>query len=339
MGKIHGTSGSTQYLLNRIRPVNGKKLTNLEEISHFYNNYESILLNTEINAGKRQDAVISGLSDKELQLLFQWERGLSQKTKDVDRDIEEISNKIKSSRNFFKKAIYNFQYKKALLLRSHNINHPFSGIEREFNNIERMKANLIEDKPHFIQKERNNIIYSYKMIDENLSFYIGAQGEELVIRELTKLPDEYHVINDVNLNFKKAIHWKEKDEYIKTSQIDHIVVGPTGIFLLETKKWKISNIDIRSDDLVYQVSRSSLSLWYYLKDYHWNDKMPTIHKVVVSMQGIGSKQKLDKYIDIITPERLCDYITQRTTIFTEDAINRLVALFLGINTENRHSTI
>lgn len=334
MVKIHGTSGSTQYLLNRIRSVNGKKLTNLEEISYFYNNYKSILSNTEINAGKRQDAIISCLSDKELQLLFQWERGLSQKTKEVDRDIKEISNKIKSSKNFFKRVIYKFQYKKALSFRSHNINHPFSGIEREFNNVERMKANLIEDKPHFIQKECSNIIYSHNMIDENLSFYIGAQGEELVIRELTKLPDEFHVLNDVNLNFKKAIHWKEKDEYIKTSQIDHIVMGPTGIFLLETKNWKISDIDTKSDDLIFQVSRSSFSLWYYLKDYHWNDKMPTIHKVVVSMQGVGSKQKLDKYIDITTPERLFGYITHRDSILPEDAVNKLVALFLGRNTVN-----
>jgi len=37
---------------------------------------------------------------------------------------------------------------------------------------------------------------------------------------------------------------------LKSSQIDHIVVGPTGLFLVETKNWKFSDIETKSDKLV-----------------------------------------------------------------------------------------
>jgi hypothetical protein len=48
----------------------------------------------------------------------------------------------------------------------------------------------------------------------------GAQGEDTVAALLETLPDDYYVYHDIN---KVA------------GDIDHIVVGPTGIFVIETK--------------------------------------------------------------------------------------------------------
>ncbi|MDR0797824.1 MAG: NERD domain-containing protein [Nitrososphaerota archaeon] len=53
----------------------------------------------------------------------------------------------------------------------------------------------------------------------------GRQGEKTVIKKLTnKLNDEYTLINSVYL--KKG-----------GGDIDHIILGPTGIYVLETKNW------------------------------------------------------------------------------------------------------
>jgi hypothetical protein len=52
----------------------------------------------------------------------------------------------------------------------------------------------------------------------------GQQGEKTVIKTLTNnLNDEYHLIN--------GVYQKGKGD------IDHIVLGPTGVYVLETKNW------------------------------------------------------------------------------------------------------
>lgn len=132
------------------------------------------------------------------------------------------------------------------------------------------------------------------------------------------------VINDVNLRFKPPMYWKEKNEYILTSQIDHIAIGPTGVYLIETKNWKPLDIDKKSEDLIFQVHRSSYALWRYFLKYYPRRSVPRIRNVIVSKSGFNSSLKLDRFIDIITPDQLLHYITQRETILSNDAINKLV---------------
>lgn len=55
----------------------------------------------------------------------------------------------------------------------------------------------------------------------------GHDGEVKVIETLKKLPDSYYIINDFRITVNR-----------RTSQIDHVVVGPTGIFAIETKNWQ-----------------------------------------------------------------------------------------------------
>lgn len=54
---------------------------------------------------------------------------------------------------------------------------------------------------------------------------IGAQGERLTGRALEKLPKSYRVLHDLPMPRSKA-------------NIDHVVVGPTGVFTVETKNYK-----------------------------------------------------------------------------------------------------
>jgi len=56
-----------------------------------------------------------------------------------------------------------------------------------------------------------------------MSWRKGAVGEALVASTLEQLPDDFFVINDVSKRF---------------GNIDHVVVGPTGVFVIDTKNWK-----------------------------------------------------------------------------------------------------
>ena len=179
-------------------------------------------------------------------------------------------------------------------------------------------------KESLIQWECNNIIRTYEFLKANESFLVGAQGEEFVISALSQLPDEYYVLNDVNLHFHRTIHWREWDEPIRNCQIDHIVVGPTGIFLVETKNWKASDIELKSYELIHQVLRSNHGLWHYIKDFYSWFKSPQIRNVIVSMKGSPSGKKLHKYIDVVTPHQLCVYITARKSVLSKDEIKKVV---------------
>lgn len=326
MSKIHRTSGSTQYLLNGTKAINGKRLATLDELHHLHDHYQEILAEIETTVARKQDEIILGLSNDETQLNLQLQEGIAMRTLEVDRNINELNDKIGTAGNFFTRTVCRLHCWIAISLRDRRINKPFADIVHELHNKRFHKRQLITNKPYIIKNECHNVVSSYEFLINNQTFLIGADGEEFVIRVLSDLTDEYHVVNDVNLHFHRAIHWRERNEYIKNCQIDHIVVGPTGIFLLETKNWKSSDIELKSDKLRYQIRRSSLALWYYLKDYYWRNEWPKIRNVIVSMKGFPSGRKPDKYIDVVTPHQLCRYITERKTTLSEDAVKKLVGL-------------
>jgi len=287
--RIYGISGSTHYVLKGLYPINGKKITTLEEIDLFYHNYEKILEDTKISATTRQEEILNDLitGEQKLETLLK----------------ESNNSQRNANKSFWTEIGYKFQG----YLRTHKV-------KKELGDIRTRKANLIGYKEKNIQNECNRVTDSFNFIEQNKSFLIGAYAEEQVIDILSQLSDEYHIINDVNLRFNPPIFWKEKNDNILTSQIDHIAIGPTGIFLIETKNWKPSDIDQKSDDLKFQVRRSSYALWRYLIKHYRIDSMPKIRNVIVSKYCFNSNQRLDKFIDIIIPDELSQYITRRETI-------------------------
>jgi len=62
------------------------------------------------------------------------------------------------------------------------------------------------------------------LLDRSLIPVGGYLGERRVCRELTRLPDEYWILNDVQVNAGG-----------KTAQIDHVLASPYGIWCIETK--------------------------------------------------------------------------------------------------------
>ncbi len=58
---------------------------------------------------------------------------------------------------------------------------------------------------------------------ERMSWRKGALGEWLAAETLKSLPNDYAVINDVTK---------------KLGNIDHVVIGPTGVYVINAKNWK-----------------------------------------------------------------------------------------------------
>ena len=71
----------------------------------------------------------------------------------------------------------------------------------------------------------------------------GREGEIKNSDRLERgLDDDYYIINDIDLSIGK-----------KKSQIDHIVLGPNGIFVIETKNWRGKLIGNETDSVWTQV--------------------------------------------------------------------------------------
>lgn len=76
----------------------------------------------------------------------------------------------------------------------------------------------------------SSIRYILKYIASGLFLGTNIKGkfsEELAYRKMLELPDEYHIFNDL---------FFESNGY--STQIDHVVVSPYGVFIIETKGYK-----------------------------------------------------------------------------------------------------
>ncbi len=73
------------------------------------------------------------------------------------------------------------------------------------------------------------------------SFLKGARGEEWVARTLAFLPATYRVYHGLRM---------PPSGMRKGTDYDHVVIGPTGLFLIETKNWS-GRISIRDGMILY----------------------------------------------------------------------------------------
>jgi hypothetical protein len=130
----------------------------------------------------------------------------------------------------------------------------------------------------------------------------GARGEKRTAEELAKLPDDYVVFHD--FAFRRNEHeWHDWN-------LDHIVIGPTGVFVLETKNTSPARIlpvsvDWRTRKAVKQVRRNACDLRDRLVAWSRDD----LHDVwvegwVVYAQDGVSVEKLQEGSTHVLPLRL-----------------------------------
>lgn len=97
----------------------------------------------------------------------------------------------------------------------------------------------------------------------------GRRGEELVARELDGLPDGWVVVNDIVVGTGG-----------RGGQIDHLVLGPNGVFCIETKHWNTAGVDAEGN-------------WYR---YKWRRWVPVEEKDNPAKQNIGHVMALKNFL-------------------------------------------
>jgi len=140
-------------------------------------------------------------------------------------------------------------------------------------------------------------------------------GEKMVVEALTPLDNSYVLINDVVLRER-------------TGNIDHILVSPSSVFVIETKSYRwhyLNRFPIR------QAIRIAVSLRYFLKEQIRLDMF--VRAILVSTDPIATISQSFSTCDVINLRNLCDFIKdQKTKSFLDSGVReRLVNEILKIS--------
>lgn len=120
----------------------------------------------------------------------------------------------------------------------------------------------------------------------------GATAELELIENLRTLPDNYYVLSDVNLEADKPIYFD--GEWLLSAQVDHIVVSPSGIFVIEVKNWSKKFMQGGNYFDPYQQVKRASYLCYRLIGEKYNLKTRSIiaHKGYIPEKSSSSNAKV-----------------------------------------------
>lgn len=206
------------------------------------------------------------------------------------------------------------------------INRDIEKDELFIKEYENEKEKLVEKRAKSEIKELERTL---NVVKNSRNLIFGAIGENLVVKEIKKLSDDYVLINDFNLIFDRPIFYKKHNQRIYSIQIDHLLISKAGIFIIERKNWSKSSVDsISLRSPVEQIERSNFALYLYISenitlyDHHWGEQKVPIRNLIVM---INNKPKAKfKYVNVKLLRELNDYIKYFEPVITEKQMNRIV---------------
>lgn len=156
----------------------------------------------------------------------------------------------------------------------------------------------------------------------------GATGETAVGGKLGDFPDEFCVINDLTTPF---------------GNLDHVVIGPTGVFVLDTKNWRgIVSADGKGELLLNdQPTDKPLIRQFVARMLGIRDKVRTLAAdldpfyqavFVFTAARVQAKWGTTGTVHCMTDDQLRDYIVEKDfgKRLTPEQVKTVAQAFLGL---------
>ena len=351
MAHIIGQLESLKTLRIKLSDRNVSMFSSVKEIQDFRRDFPRIKSELLLQAATDLNQEIRG---KQVTLKVE-ENILSDNSHDLRTQLEKKEKRLKLSIDDLKKGRSN----KSLLLgifitmqlglkliKLKSISNHERIINRKTrktrNNINRLRTEidyLVNNEQDVIDSrvrgELEEVNRTFDVVTELRTTIAGAIGEGKVERQLKKLSDSYYIINDFKYRFKKPITHRQTGEKIFSIQIDHLVIGPTGVFILETKNWSqrsVESLNLRSP--IDQIHRASYALFILLNNrisfntHHWGEKKISVKNVLVMTQA--TTQEKFKFVSIRSLNDLNSYLTYFDPIYSEEEVAMLSQLILKI---------
>lgn len=315
-------------------------------------------------------------SDSRQQIISTHEIVISDEKKDLQSEIPELENVIAEKKtlaethltqemetlqqqlNDFPDSSKNVIRKLLNYFRKHSLKRKIQNLENNYHlslshqlREPMEKLNHKKDRYEFISSYFNNAVQESariplgelerknKVIEEIKSSIYGAIGEQKVVKELEKLPDDYFLINDFCLSFSPPLYNRKENDYIKSVQIDHLLITPSGIFLIETKNWSdqsLNNISLRSP--VEQVKRTNFALYSIIRNempdflsgnkHHWGERKIPIKNCIVLINNKPNEEF--EYVKILTLGELVNYIRYFKPGFSSLETQKIADYFIRV---------
>ena len=151
------------------------------------------------------------------------------------------------------------------------------------------------------------------------SFFKGARGEEAVAGLMARLPDDWHVFHDF-----------EAGRY----HVDHVLIGPAGVFAIETKNWR-DPVMLESGELIVgghvpshppiaQVTAESKAVKASLERAGWTgDVVPVVCFASGTFQGGFT---MSGKVLVANAEAFVKWLTEQPAVRAPGECTRLVQL-------------
>lgn len=355
MCRIYNKVGSLNTLKSHLADSNIHEFKTLREVMHFQRSYLSIrqqVISHHENLIEEEKNTL-GIELSQLETAIQTqkqeaEKRLNDKIDSLKHELSALQNNMPP--NLFKKTIN--KLKQWRYIRKINqieqiydveAKQLIDGLVRSYQSkqirYQYIGSNFREAVRQSAESPLSELERKKTKIDGLNSFIYGALGEQKVVTTLEALSDDYYLINDFAVSFSPALYNKKENSYIKSVQIDHILVGPSGVFLVETKNWSeksLENLNLRSP--VEQIRRTNYALYKLLNtgvsiyrlnldEHHWGEKQISIRNLIV-LTNAKPKEEF-QHVKILTVDELLNYVNYFKPIFSYSETQK-IAEFINI---------
>ena len=354
MAQIHGQIDSLKQIRKNLNLKGIDRFNSINQINNFLENYKSeeMLIHKHFENELEKDII------KLKERIEHNQEALKKiKNESIEKLDAEISlnlnriDKYKNNTSFLAKIFNHFTVKlldkKVKYLQNNYaeiISKSTIEIENNIKTDHGILNEFINNKEAVISarsvKETKQLAYTKEVVSELNPLIAGAIGENLVVKEIKKLSDDYILINDFSLDFRPPLYNKKDNDRIYSIQIDHLLISKSGVFILETKNWSkksIKSLDLRSP--IEQINRTSFALFVLLNSnkkhneirlsrHHWGIKQIPIRSLIVM---INQKPKENfKYVKIKTLKELNSYLTYFEPVFSDTEVKSIANYFIDI---------
>ena len=174
-------------------------------------------------------------------------------------------------------------------------------------------------------KEQEETISEIEEFDELKEdpFYSGAKGEVDVLKKLSQLSDDYHILCGLHIELPHYVTYKGRKN-LGSAQMDFVVVSKRGIVLIEVKNWS-RGYSKKYDGLSphEQVDRAGMVLWITLKSWR-SPKNPSAANVLLSVQGNMEFDYDYKFVNVKDLNNINYFIENRREQFSDKEVKRVV---------------
>jgi hypothetical protein len=352
--------GSLTALKSHLEANNINGFKSLKEVIVFQSSYptlrQQLISNHEKLIEQEKNMLNSDLQQLDMTIEIQKQQVVQRLTDEIDKLKQQLNiSTYGVQTNLFQKITRTFKewnYKRQIKHKEHNFDtEVIKSIKSLVENrqVKNNRYQFITSQFNFAVEESSKTALSEierkkSVIDKLSSFIYGALGEQKVVKTLENLSDEYFLINDFAVSFSPAIYNRQENDYIKSIQIDHLLIAPSGIFLIETKNWSeksLENLSLRSP--VQQIKRTSFVLFKLLNNemrnshlridkHHWGDKKISIKNLIV-LTNTKPKEEF-QYVKILTLNELLGYIHYFKPTFSSIETQRIAEFLIKINGRN-----